>query len=579
MPIARRWIPLLAALLLVLAYLAVAPGRASAAGTLLSQGRPATASSTENATFPAGAAVDGNTGTRWASAFADPQWVQVDLGATATIDQVTLNWEAAFARSFQIQVSNSATGPFTTIFSTTTGGGGVQTLAVSGTGRFVRMNGTVRGTAFGYSLWEFQVFGTVAAAACGTANAAQGRPATASSTENATFPASNAVDGNAATRWSSAFADPQWLQVDLGATATVCGVTLSWEAAFARSFQIQVAPSATGPFSTIFSTTTGTGGTQTLTVNGSGRFVRVNGTARATAFGYSLFELAVRTTGPVTPPPPPPPDAFWGDLTTIPAAANVLTVKVLNRTNGQFPDSQVFWTFNGQTHSIAEQPFLDMPANSAGRMQFHLGTPTGQFTDFIEFTVGPDVFNGNTTRVDGFGLKLALRLRSHDGSDVQVGEDQATFAQSRAATFQQFVNEVPPEFDVLAQGAGQVRIPSPGNDPSFRAGGVNANYFTAYASSVGINAPTSDIFGCAGILAQDPNHCAALNRHVAQLPQAQWNTPSLYYQASPANWYAKFWHDHAINHLAYGFPYDDVAGQSSFISHTDPQWLLVAVGW
>ena len=81
------------------------------------------------------------------------------------------------------------------------------------------------------------------------------------------------------------------------------------------------------------------------------------------------------------------------------------------------------------------------------------------------------------------------------------------------------------------------------------------------------------------MLAQDPNHCAALNRHVAQLPQAQWNTPSLYYQASPANWYAKFWHDHAINHLAYGFPYDDVAGQSSFISHADPQWLLVAVGW
>ena len=49
--------------------------------------------------------------------------------------------------------------------------------------------------------------------------------------------------------------------------------------------------------------------------------------------------------------------------------------------------------------------------------------------------------------------------------------------------------------------------------------------------------------------------------------------------ASPANWYAKFWHDHAINHLAYGFPYDDVAGQSSFVSHGDPQWLLVAVGF
>ena len=54
---------------------------------------------------------------------------------------------------------------------------------------------------------------------------------------------------------------------------------------------------------------------------------------------------------------------------------------------------------------------------------------------------------------------------------------------------------------------------------------------------------------------------------------------SNYYRGAPANYYAKFWHDHALGRLAYGFPYDDVAGQSSFISHGSPQWLLVAVGW
>ena len=107
--------------------------------------------------------------------------------------------------------------------------------------------------------------GRAGAAVCGTANAALGRPATASSTENASFPAGNAVDGNQGTRWSSAFSDPQWVQVDLGASTTVCGVTLSWETAFARSFQIQVAPAANGPFTTVFSTTTGTGSTQNLT--------------------------------------------------------------------------------------------------------------------------------------------------------------------------------------------------------------------------------------------------------------------------------------------------------------------------
>src|SRR5690242_21290006 len=100
---------------------------AASADTNLSQGRTATSSSTENAGTPASAAVDGNTGTRWSSAFTDPQWLQVDLGQTATIDQVVLNWEAAYARSFQIQVSANGTS-WTTIYSTTTGPGGVQTL-------------------------------------------------------------------------------------------------------------------------------------------------------------------------------------------------------------------------------------------------------------------------------------------------------------------------------------------------------------------------------------------------------------------------------------------------------------------
>jgi len=278
-------------------------GTAAAADPLISQGKPATASSTENAGTPASAAVDGNTGTRWSSAFSDPQWIQVDLGATANVTQVVLNWEAAFARSFQIQTAAAASGPFTTIFSTSTGTGGLQTIPVTGSGRFVRMNGTVRATQFGYSLWEFQVFGTFGATTCGTTNAALNHPASASSTENAGTPASAAFDGSTTTRWSSAFSDPQWLQVDLGGTATVCQVRLTWEAAFASAFQLQTAPAATGPFTTIFSTTTGTGGTQTLNVSGSGRFVRMNGTARATQFGYSLFEMAVFTTGGTTTPP------------------------------------------------------------------------------------------------------------------------------------------------------------------------------------------------------------------------------------------------------------------------------------
>src|SRR5688500_12385302 len=81
------------ALVLLTGAAIVAAPPATAAPTLLSQGKPATASSAENAGTPASAAVDGNPGTRWSSTFTDPQWIQVDLGATATVEQVVLQWE------------------------------------------------------------------------------------------------------------------------------------------------------------------------------------------------------------------------------------------------------------------------------------------------------------------------------------------------------------------------------------------------------------------------------------------------------------------------------------------------------
>ena len=72
---------------------------------------------------------------------------------------MTLNWETAYATAFQIQTSPDGT-DWTTIYSTTTGTGGIQTLTVSGTGRYIRMYGTARATQYGYSLWEFDVYTT-----------------------------------------------------------------------------------------------------------------------------------------------------------------------------------------------------------------------------------------------------------------------------------------------------------------------------------------------------------------------------------------------------------------------------------
>jgi beta-glucanase (GH16 family) len=262
------------------------PAGGGGGGTDIAQGKPTSASSTENANFPAANATDGNTATRWSSAFSDPQWLQVDLGQSYAINRVILNWEAAYGRAYQIQTSaDGAT--WTTVYSTTTGDGGIDDLAVTGTGRYLRMYGTARGTPYGYSLWELTVNGTPAG---GGALLSQGRPATASSIENASFPAANAVDGNTGTRWSSAFSDPQWLQVDLGASHQISRVVLTWEAAYGKAFQIQASGDG-ATWTTIYSTTTGTGGTQDLAVSGSGRYVRMYGTQRGTQYGYSLWEF------------------------------------------------------------------------------------------------------------------------------------------------------------------------------------------------------------------------------------------------------------------------------------------------
>ncbi|SNY73264.1 DUF1996 domain-containing protein [Paractinoplanes atraurantiacus] len=146
------------AALLAAALLFIAAPRAEAADPLLSQNRPTVASSTENGGAPAAAAVDGNPATRWGSAWSDPQWLRVDLGSTATVTSVKITWEAAYAKAFQLQTSADGAA-WTTIYSTTNAAGGTQTLPVSGQGRYVRVYGTQRGTGYGYSLYEFQVYG------------------------------------------------------------------------------------------------------------------------------------------------------------------------------------------------------------------------------------------------------------------------------------------------------------------------------------------------------------------------------------------------------------------------------------
>jgi hypothetical protein len=208
------------------------------------------------------------------------------------------------AASLQINATDSASGQTLTysasglpaglsINSSTGLISGTPTTAATSTVTVTATDGT---GATGSTTFSWTV-GSGGSSTCGAANVALDQPTTASSVQSTSFPAADATDGSTSTRWSSAFSDPQWLEVDLGETMTVCRVTLDWEAAYATAFQIQTSNDGS-TWTTIYSTTTGTGGDQTLSVSGAGRYIRMYGTTRATQYGYSLWEFQVFASSP-----------------------------------------------------------------------------------------------------------------------------------------------------------------------------------------------------------------------------------------------------------------------------------------
>ncbi len=304
--------------------------------------------------------------------------------------------------------------------------------------------------------------------------------------------------------------------------------------------------------------------------------------------------------GPVnatTLPLPTPP--FW-DASNIPAtpAGDVITIKFLNRTNGQYLDSQVYWSADvggvTTTNSIAAQPTFSMPANASGRIYFYLGAVnqnTNNYWDFLEYTLGSTFINMNSTRVDAFGVKYAFQLSCGDGTDIAIGETAGAFAEDRASFFQRYINAVPADFQTLAELQGPYRIVSPGAG-GFDTGGAYQTYYNAWIEQLwavnGITIPLAIPNGDG--LGDYPDLSAAIYRHVGGVAgtfnangtlanQALWGNPSAFYQTAPATYYAQFLHANAINAQQYAFPFDDAGGYSGDVSCTSPQTLLVAIGW
>ncbi|MGW4041842.1 discoidin domain-containing protein [Streptomyces sp. NPDC004721] len=262
------------------------------------------------------------------------------------------------------------------------------------------------------------------AAACGTGNAALGKPASASSTENAGTPASAAFDGDPGTRWSSAFSDPQWVQVDLGSVQNLCKVDLTWETAYAKEFQIQA--SANGQsWTTLRSVTGATGGTASYDVSGSGRYLRVYGTARSTGYGYSLWEVAVHTesSGGGTPPV-----QGGGDL-----GPNVIVVDP-STPNLQQRFDQVFAQQESNQFGAGRYQFLLKPGTYNG-----INAQIGFYTSISGLGLNPDdtQINGDITVDAGWfnGNATQNFWRSAENLAIRPSHGDDRWAVAQAAPF------------------------------------------------------------------------------------------------------------------------------------------------
>jgi hypothetical protein len=126
----------------------------------LALGKNTAASSLEDPALDSRYVNDGDPNTRWSSDFSDDEWIYINLGDAYEIQRIILNWETAYGMSYNIDVSFDGT-DWKTAFEERDGNGGIDIIDF-GTpvgAQFVRMYGLERGTPFGYSLWEFEIYG------------------------------------------------------------------------------------------------------------------------------------------------------------------------------------------------------------------------------------------------------------------------------------------------------------------------------------------------------------------------------------------------------------------------------------
>ena len=240
---------------------------------------------------------------------ATSQWIYVDLEADYDISKVVLNWEGNGAKEYKVQISNDGQN-WTDISHITDGKGGIDELTYKNTtGRYVRMLGIEPGGIYGYSLWEFEVYGeAVLELENPNVNLALNKSSNASSEYvdskdgNKTYESSLAFDGKGTneivdgkqSRWvSNRKSNDEWIYVDLQDIYNISKVILNWEGSGAKKYKVQVSNDGQ-VWTDISDINDGDGGLDELSYKDvTGRYVRMLGIEVGSDYGYSLWEFEV----------------------------------------------------------------------------------------------------------------------------------------------------------------------------------------------------------------------------------------------------------------------------------------------
>jgi hypothetical protein len=315
----------------------------AAGGPNLAIGKAVSASASNPGHQP-GAINDGNPNTYWEGPInAFPQWVQLDLGLTASIDQVVLKLPPAWsARTQTLSVSGSVNGSTFTVLSASAGRvfdpatANTVTIAVGPASvRYLRVTFTANTGWPAAQLGELEIYD----AAGSTPNLAAGKTMAASSALPG-YPTANANDGNRGTYWESTNnAWPQWLQVDLGATVAINRIVLRLPGHWGvRTETLAVQGSPTGASFTDLVTSAGyvfnQANANTVTISfpaTTTRYVRLNITANTGQPGGQVAEFEVY--GPSNPPTKPDltvPAVGWSPTVLTEATPITLAATVSN---------------------------------------------------------------------------------------------------------------------------------------------------------------------------------------------------------------------------------------------------------